>query len=172
MQSGRVSANMEADFSASIGASRRTRGRLGAGRGVAADEKIFERAKAGDREALGSLLAAEADACYAVALRLAGGRERAEEIVQEAATRSVRSFERCRSAGSFRPWLLRLVVCTAADAVAARQRRARVERRYAMERAERLSGGGDGRAELREHLERALASLEEHHRMPLVLPGM
>jgi RNA polymerase sigma factor (sigma-70 family) len=62
------------------------------------------------REAFGRLAADELSASYQLATRILGNRGDAEDAVNEAVLRAWGSFDRLRDRGSFRPWLMRIVV--------------------------------------------------------------
>ena len=62
------------------------------------------------REVFGRLTAAELSASYQLATRILGNRGDAEDAVNEAILRAWGSFDTLRDRGSFRPWLMRIVV--------------------------------------------------------------
>ncbi|MFO0649187.1 MAG: sigma-70 family RNA polymerase sigma factor [Polyangiales bacterium] len=91
-------------------------------------EDLLERAARGDRDAVMSLYDRFAPVLLAVAMRIAGGRAEAEDIVQEVFARAWReaaTFDRAR--GSAVAWLVTLTRNRAIDAVRSRKRRARHE---------------------------------------------
>lgn len=91
-------------------------------------EDLLERAARGDRDAVMSLYDRFAPVLLAVAMRIAGGRAEAEDIVQEVFARAWReaaTFDRAR--GSAVAWLVTLTRNRAIDAVRSRKRRTRHE---------------------------------------------
>lgn len=91
-------------------------------------EELLERAARGDRDAVMSLYDRFAPVLLAVAMRIAGGRAEAEDIVQEVFARAWReaaTFDRAR--GSAVAWLVTLTRNRAIDAVRSRKRRTRHE---------------------------------------------
>ena len=66
--------------------------------------------RADRREEFGSLAAAELSASYQLATRILGNRSDAEDAVNEAILRAWSSFDSLHDYGSFRPWLMRIVV--------------------------------------------------------------
>lgn len=132
----------------------------------------MRRAQAGDREALGGLLMAEQAACFRFALRLTGSPADAEDVCQDALLRACRGIAGCRPSGSFRSWLLRIVLCAHRDRLEADRARGRRERRWGMERGrtQRQEPGAElERRELKQRVETLLAGLEDAYRLPIAL---
>ena len=89
------------------------------------DEKaLIARARAGDRAAYDPLVREHFPRVYAVAFRLVGNHEDAEDLAQECMVRGYLSLRWYRGTGAFASWLYRIVVHLARD----RQRSA--EHRY------------------------------------------
>lgn len=85
-------------------------------------ERLIDRARAGDARAFEDLARREERALYRHAFRIVGTTSDAEDVVQEAflsAWRSIASFE----GTSFRAWLFRIATNRALDLLRARKRR-------------------------------------------------
>ena len=135
-------------------------------------EKILlRRAQGGDRDALGSLLMKHERACYSFALRLTGTQSDAQDVCQDAFSRAVRDVGSWRRVGSFRSWLLSIVVCAHRDRLGSERARRHRERSHALERkVNRATGMSDvERRELRRNLDVSLGQLEEIYRLPIAL---
>ena len=88
------------------------------------DSQLVERASRGDVEAYGELVRRHQDQALATAYMILRDRQEAQDAVQEAFTNAFLALERFRPGGSFRAWLLRIVVNEAHDLRVGRQRRA------------------------------------------------
>ena len=88
------------------------------------DSQLVERACRGDVEAYGELVRRHQDQALAAAYMILRDRQEAQDAAQEAFTKGFLALARFRPDGSFRAWLLRIVVNEARDLRAARQRRA------------------------------------------------
>lgn len=87
------------------------------------ESELVRRAREGDRAAFGELVRSEQRGVFAVAVRIVGNREDAEDVVQDTfvrAWKSLRQFDETRSVG---PWLRTIAVNRALTLVGARQRR-------------------------------------------------
>lgn len=129
-----------------------------------ADAVLIEAVRAGDATAFDELVGRYMRSAFAVAYRLLGQRQDAEDVVQDgllAALVSIESFDRSRPFG---PWLLRIVANRALNVRKARTLR-QVEPIPADVRSGSLSPFDVAeRSELREGLQRALADLPEQQR--------
>lgn len=76
----------------------------------ATSEELARRAQLGDQRALGHLVARHQNEAYRVALRMAGDPFDAEEIIQTAFERVLRSLSRYDPDRPFRPWFMRVMV--------------------------------------------------------------
>ncbi|MEM7306831.1 MAG: sigma-70 family RNA polymerase sigma factor [Planctomycetota bacterium] len=139
------------------------------------DEKaLLERARTGDREAFDQLVRAHFPRVYAVAFRLVGNHEDAEDLAQDAFVKAHRALSWYRGEGAFATWIYRIVVHLARD------RFRRVERRPVeaalVAPVESRAGGGPAeeldRRELQRVLLDSLRRLPERLRTPLVLRTM
>ncbi|MCZ6597027.1 MAG: RNA polymerase sigma factor [Planctomycetota bacterium] len=80
------------------------------------DEKVLiARARAGDRAAFDHLVREHFPRVYAVAFRLVGNHEDAEDLAQECMVRGYLSLRWYRGSGAFSSWLYRIVVHLAHD---------------------------------------------------------
>jgi RNA polymerase sigma-70 factor (ECF subfamily) len=95
------------------------------------DRELVERARHGDVSAYGELVRRHQDQALAAAYVTLGDRQEAEDATQEAFARAFLALNRFRPDGSFRAWLLRIVVREAHDLLAARHRRADILSRAA-----------------------------------------
>ncbi len=143
------------------------------------DAVLVEGAVAGDRGAFGLLVRRHLAAARGAALSVLGDPTDADDCAQDAFVTALTRIEECRPAEKFRPWLLVIVRNRAIDL----RRRARVRRAESLdddERAASLSGAlaastGGGvldaaeRADARDHLRAALASLTETRRSVVLL---
>ena len=136
------------------------------------DEKaLLERARAGDREAFDRLVRGQFPRVYAVAFRMLGNHEDAEDLAQECFVRAHRSLAWYRGEGAFSSWLFRIVVHLARD------RFRRIERRPKeggwMASLEPAAPRGPSQElhgkELQRVLVDAIQELPERLRTPLVL---
>ncbi len=132
---------------------------------------LIARAQAGDREALGELLVEHHQACYALALRLTGHVQNAEDVCQDAFVRASRDVAGYRPTGGFRSWLFALVVHAYGDRLDSERARRRREEDKPMEHpgTEADGIGETERADLRRSLDRAMSRLDDSRRIPLIL---
>lgn len=85
-------------------------------------ERLIERAKTGDSEAYGELADLYAPRLFGYLYRLLGQKEEAEDLVQEAFVRLVRTLERYEHDGRFEAWLFRIATNLARDLIRRRTR--------------------------------------------------
>jgi RNA polymerase sigma factor (sigma-70 family) len=90
------------------------------------DAELVERALRGDLTAYGELVQRYQDQALGAAYAVLGDRQEAEDATQEAFTRAFQALNRFQPGGSFRAWLLRIVVNEAHDLRSARQRRTNI----------------------------------------------
>jgi RNA polymerase sigma-70 factor (ECF subfamily) len=136
------------------------------------DARLVERARRGDAEAFEDLVRRHYRAVYAVALGVLGNPMDAEDVSQDAFVRAMERLDEVRQPERFMPWLLQIA-----------RNRARNYHGYRKIRAaaplEAVSAAGDEdtaseaeQAELRSHLESALARLSEVQREVTLLHDM
>ena len=144
------------------------------------DAALVERAASGDREAFGALVRRHLTAARGAALSVLGDPTDADDCAQDAFVTALTRIEECRPAEKFRAWLLTIVRNRAIDL----RRRARVRRAESLDDEDRAPGlageltAGSAtpgaldaaeRADAREHLRVALASLTETRRSVVLL---
>jgi RNA polymerase sigma-70 factor (ECF subfamily) len=127
---------------------------------------LVERARAGDREAFGQLVASEVDHLLAIARLILRDPDLAEDAVQEAFVRCWRQLPNLREVDRFDGWLYRILVNAATDES---KRRRRFE---ASVQFIRVEPDVDDSARLiadREQLEQGFRRLSLDHRAVVVL---
>ncbi|KKL16836.1 hypothetical protein LCGC14_2491570, partial [marine sediment metagenome] len=83
------------------------------------DATLVERARSGDMQAFGALVAKYQDRVFNMVYRMCGRREDAEELSQEAFLKALEKITQFRSQSSFYTWLFRI----AANLVISHRRR-------------------------------------------------
>jgi RNA polymerase sigma-70 factor (ECF subfamily) len=91
------------------------------------ETELVERARSGDREAMGQLYSAHASRVYTVVRRLAGDDALAEDLAQDAWIRAFRKLDLFRGEASFGTWMYRLATNMALNRLRRRDRREEVE---------------------------------------------
>ena len=145
------------------------------------DGELVRAAREGDSHAFGQLVRRHLAVAHGVARAVLGNPADADDVCQDAFVAALARLEDCRPEEKFRPWLLAIVRNRAIDL----QRRQRVRRAEPLdgEPGARGAGGGGGglasrdagplqmaeRADLRAHLEAAIASLTDVRREVLLL---
>lgn len=79
------------------------------------ENKLIERASGGDPSAFNRLMEAHERRMYAVALRMCGNREDAQDCLQEAMLRIYRSISSFKGQSSFGTWVYRITMNTCLD---------------------------------------------------------
>ena len=148
-----------------------------------AEAGLVERVKNGDRQASEVLIGRYQDRSFAIVLRMmAGDREKAMEITQEAFLTALRKIKTFEGQSSFFTWFYRILVNTCLDALRRRQRWRRLflHRRPSSEDPRGSSdpledlpspeaGSNPGSAldarELQRHLQAAMTRLSDRQRM-------
>jgi RNA polymerase sigma-70 factor (ECF subfamily) len=144
---------------------------------VFSDEQLLQRFAAGQRDALDELFRRYRQPAYRVAHRLLGNEADALDAVQEGFVKALTHLQGFQGRSSFKTWLLRVVSNAALDLGRQRGRREAVSLDGSAGREavqERLltadeSARGLERADLRELLEQALATLSDVQRQTFVL---
>jgi RNA polymerase sigma-70 factor (ECF subfamily) len=141
---------------------------------VAIDVALVRRAREGDGDAFGMLVRRHLAAAHAAAYAVLRETEDAEDACQDAFVSALRRLEDCRPEEKFRPWLLAIVRNRAID----------LRRRRQVRQADSLDEIGDGaspptravgplrdaeRADARDHLARAIATLTDVRREVVLL---
>jgi RNA polymerase sigma-70 factor, ECF subfamily len=84
--------------------------------GMADDDALVDRARAGDEAALDSIVACHYQAVYEVAYRILGEADPAADATQDAFVKAIRALGTFRKEASLRTWLLRIAANTARSA--------------------------------------------------------
>jgi RNA polymerase sigma-70 factor (ECF subfamily) len=129
-------------------------------------DDLIERARAGDREAFGTLAAAAVDRLYSVAVRVLSNREDAEDAVQSALVDAWRDLPKLRDPQRFDAWLYRLLIRSCYEHAGRRRRFSAQVRELHLEPA-----GADSSAALadRDEIDRAFRRLPLEQRAVVVL---
>jgi len=139
------------------------------------DAPLVFRCLEGDTEAYGDLVARYQGAVYATAYYYAGRYGAAEDIAQEAFLVAYRSLPWLKEAEKFGPWLKSIACRTAVNWLRRNQMRIMNEtplpyrRTVSIEDAREGPHGALERAERFERVQRAVDSLPERYRLPVVL---
>ena len=144
------------------------------------DQELVARARAGDQDAFGVLLEQNQGRIYNLALRMTGNPDDALELSQEAFLNAWKGLGRFQGESSFATWVYRLATNVCIDFLRREKRRKNLsmtislddeeEARQAEVPDERFTPQGElEKRELREAIQRGLASLSEEHRRVLVL---
>jgi RNA polymerase sigma-70 factor (ECF subfamily) len=129
-------------------------------------DELIERARAGDREAFGSIATSVVDRLFATAVRILNNRQDAEDAVQTALVDAWRDLPKLRDVDRFDAWLYRLLVRSCYDNAGSRRRFNAQVRELHLEPAI-----GDQSSELanRDQIERAFGRLPIDQRSVVVL---
>lgn len=137
------------------------------------DHQLVERSRAGDVAAFEELVKRHQARAYAVAYRLLGRREDAQEVAQEAFARAYFRLGEFRGTAQFRTWLYRILVNLATDFL--RRRKPEVPHNEALFQI-RDAGPNPGenlhRQELRQNIEKAIKALPADLRAVILLREM
>lgn len=93
----------------------------------ALDRAAVAQVLAGDRDAFGALVHSHSRAIFALAYRMTGNSEDADEVVQETFMRAYKSLDRFEQRSNFGTWLYRIAVNRALDLIARRKSRPQPE---------------------------------------------
>lgn len=137
---------------------------------LASDDELMARSVAGDRHAFAELVERHEDAVVGYLSRLAGSRDRAEDLGQEAFLRLYRARARYRGEGHLLAYLFRI----ATNLLRSEERRERQRRLFSFlfaveEQEEPAAPQGLLRDEVRGEVGAAVAALPLRYRVPLVL---
>ena len=89
------------------------------------DAELVVRTRAGDPDALGTLVARHYDACWRFAYHMLGERADAEDVVQDSFLRAYLAIGRYDERDQFRGWLFRILTNQCRNALTSRGRRTR-----------------------------------------------
>lgn len=138
------------------------------------DEKLVQRAQAGDREAFEDLVRLTSRLVFARLYLETGDRERAEDLTQDTYLTAFRSLHQVTDPKGFRPWLMTVAHSVVVDSFRREGRQKRAGRRAAGD-LDGLPGEGPAPskaaedAESREEALALLRSMPEEYRAPLML---
>ncbi|MFQ5847903.1 MAG: sigma-70 family RNA polymerase sigma factor [Candidatus Methylomirabilales bacterium] len=134
------------------------------------DHQLVERSRAGDVAAFEELVKRHQGRAYAIAYRMLGNREDAQEVAQEAFARAYFRLAEFRGTAQFRTWVYRILVNLATDLL--RRRKPDIRGDEAV--LETVSTGENpganlDRQELRQGIEQAIAALPPDLRTVILL---
>ena len=134
------------------------------------DHQLVERSRAGDVAAFEELVKRHQSRAYAIAYRLLGNREDAQEVAQEAFARAYFRLAEFRGTAQFRTWLYRILVNLATDLLRRRKPEGPIEEAVS-KTASTAENPGESldRQELRQNIEKALEGLPADLRAVIVL---
>ena len=124
---------------------------------LGSDEELVARAQRGDRQAFDDLYRRYADLVWGRLGRLIGPDPEREDLVQQIFLELFRGLSRFRGDASFRTFLYRVVVNTAADHLKRRKRR---PQSVSIEEIALVPGGDDGPETRAEHRQRLSITLD------------
>ncbi len=139
------------------------------------DAQLVFRCLEGDTEAYGDLIRRYQGAVYSTAFYYAGRYGAAEDVAQEAFMAAYRSLPSLKEAEKFGPWLKGITCRTASNWLRRHQRRLLTEtplphrRPMSIEDAREGPRGNLERDERFERVQRAVDSLPERYRLPVIL---
>ncbi len=139
------------------------------------EHELIKQAGRGDQDAFERLLSAQEGRMYAVALRMCGNREDAQDCVQEAMIRIYRAISSFKGQSSFATWVYRITMNSCLDELRRRKTRtstsldAMLENGFAPSDEDDTPERHSLQAEQKRLLERAIAELPEDMRAAIVL---
>ncbi len=139
------------------------------------ENELIKRAGRGDAYAFEQLMTAQESRMYAVALRMCGNREDAQDCLQEAMLRVYRAISGFKGQSSFSTWVYRITMNSCLDELRRRKSRMATSLDALLETGFAPSDESDTpeqnslRSEQRRVLEKAIAGLPEDMRAAIVL---
>jgi RNA polymerase sigma-70 factor (ECF subfamily) len=133
------------------------------------ETELIERTRRGDTQAFGELVRRFQRRAFAVAWRLLGHREDAEDLVQDSFMTALDRLDSFETGRPFGPWLLRIVVNRGHNARAARRVRAADELPAGLAGNAPTPDRAAESAELGEHIDAAIGELPERQRLVVQL---
>ena len=139
------------------------------------EAKLIARAAGGDARAFNELMAQHERRMYAVALRMCGTKEDAEDCLQEAMLRIYRAIGGFKAQSSFATWVYRITMNTCLDELRRRKNRPSASLDGMLDAGWSPSDGHEGpeqravRAEAKRALEAMIRELPEDMRAAVVL---
>lgn len=139
------------------------------------EEKLIRRATRGDAQAFNELMSGQERRMYAVALRMFGSKEDAEDCMQEAMLRIFRSLSSFKAQSSFSTWVYRVTMNTCLDELRRRRNKPSTSLDGLLDAGWSPADGRDTpeqhalRAEARASIQRFIQELPEDMRAAVVL---
>ena len=139
------------------------------------EQKLIQRASGGDPAAFNRLMAQHEKKMYAVALRMFGNREDAQDCLQEAMLRVYRAIGSFKGQSSFSTWLYRITMNTCLDELRRKKNKQStsldnlLEQGWSPSDDEGTPEKHAVRAEMRRELNQAIQELPEDMRSAVVL---
>jgi len=139
------------------------------------ENKLIERAARGDGAAFSELMSAHEGRMYAVALRMCGNREDAQDCLQDAMIRVFKAISGFKGQSSFSTWVYRITMNTCLDELRRRKNRQNTSLDGLLDTGWAPSDDLDTperhalASEKRREIERAIAELPEDMRSAIVL---
>lgn len=140
---------------------------------MVADSELLERSRARDEAAFSALVRRHEGLLINYLTRLTGSRSRAEELAQEAFVRFYQQLNRYREEGNLTAYLIRIATNLVRSDERRKRRWRRLRPRFMTSEALRTRESGPGDEALaneqQHQVQRAIASLDLHHRVVIVL---
>ena len=139
------------------------------------EQKLIQRASGGDPAAFNRLMAQHEKKMYAIALRMFGNREDAQDCLQEAMLRVYRAIGGFKGQSSFSTWLYRITMNTCLDELRRKKNKQStsldnlLEQGWSPSDDEGTPEKHAVRSELRRELNKAIQELPEDMRSAVVL---
>lgn len=133
------------------------------------DAELVERVRRGDAAAFDLLVGRHMRRAFAIAYRLLGQREDAEDLVQDAFVAALERIDSFETGRSFAPWLARIVVNRGLNARKARALRAAEPLPEQVAAVSAQPDRAAERSELQQRLRQVLAALPERQRIAVEL---
>ena len=139
------------------------------------EKKLIERAYGGDPSAFNRLMAQHENRMYAVALRMCGNREDAQDCLQEAMLRVYRAIGSFKGQSTFSTWVYRITMNTCLDELRRKKNRQNTSLDNLVDMGWSPTDGGAGpekqalMREMREKMHGAIRELPDDMRAAVVL---
>jgi len=139
------------------------------------ESRLIERASRGDEQAFNTLMSMHERRMYAVAIRMCGNYDDAQDCLQEARIRVYRSISGFKAQSSFSTWVYRITMNTCLDELRRRKSRPNTSLDNLLDTGWSPAETGDGpeqhvlHREKRAELERMISELPEDMRAAIVL---
>jgi len=131
--------------------------------------ELTRRSQAGDSEAFGELVTMYRAKIFATVCHIVGNESEAWDLAQEGFVKAWRSIHRFQGRSSFHTWLYSITLNLAIDSLRRKDRRQEIELDEAIPSYLPSPRTDCERADIREHVNRALVQLSPEHRAVVVL---